>query len=88
MLDWSQPIELEDGVGVSVFIKSRHLYKEKERAFVAVPYSIKGKVEPGTWVYTEEGYFQGSGEPTSPGFDQYLRVRNVDDPDLYKEDLT
>ena len=86
MIDWTQPIELEDGT--PVFIESFHKYYKVIRAFVTVPYSIKGKVGPGTWIYTEEGYFQGGGEPTFRGFEQYLRLRNVDDPDLYKEDLT
>lgn len=86
MIDWSQLVEFEDGTPVHVV--SIYEYQEKSRAFVKVPYSIKGEIEKGTWVYTEEGYFQGAGEPTSKGFSEYLRIRNVDEIDLYKEDLT
>lgn len=87
MIDWSLPVEFEDGT--PVFFVTMHNV-EKNRAVVRVPHCKKFHIGIATrdWVYTSEGYYQHSGEPGHPNEALYHRVRNVLNEEEFKEDLT
>ena len=85
MIDWSQPIEFEDGTTVYFIV----MYSvEKNRALVKVPFAKKDRTSQGSWVYTSDGYYQHSGEPGHKNEALYHRIRNVCDEEEFKEDLT